>query len=49
MSALFTMDPKTTINMIGKSSENTTEVGLRNMASRLALALQMTREAGYIF
>ena len=30
--------PNTTINIIGKSSEKTTEVGLRSMASRLAFA-----------
>jgi hypothetical protein len=33
------MEPKTTIKIIGKSSEKTTAVGLRNMASRLALEI----------
>jgi hypothetical protein len=33
------IEPKTTIKMIGKSSEKTTEVGLRKVASRLYLEI----------
>jgi hypothetical protein len=33
------MAPNTTIKMIGKRREKTTEVGLRSMASKLALAM----------
>jgi len=32
------MDPNTTINMIGKRRENTTEIGLCSMALKLAFA-----------